>query len=178
MSSSIPVLSIIGKSGAGKTTLIEKLIPQIKNLGLRVATIKHHAHPGFEIDQPGKDTWRHALAGSDLVVIAAPDKIAKIEKLEQEKTLDDILDEIQGVDIILTEGYKRAGKPSLEIVRLSQGVAIISSPEQLRAIATDTALDLAVPQFDLNDAQGISQWIVRVFLKEAEYTQPRPPSES
>ncbi len=168
MSALIPVLSIIGKSGSGKTTLIEKLIPELKAQGLRVATIKHHAHPGFDIDKPGKDTWRHAQAGSDLVIIAAPDKIATIEKLEQEKSLDEILSQIQGVDIIITEGYKRAGKPSLEIVRLEQGVSIISSSDQLRAIATDTTLELTVPQFDLNDAPGIAQWITQVFLKETQ----------
>jgi molybdopterin-guanine dinucleotide biosynthesis protein MobB len=168
MSALIPVLSIIGKSGSGKTTLIEKLIPELKAQGLRVATIKHHAHPGFDIDKPGKDTWRHAQAGSDIVIIAAPDKIATIEKLEQERSLDEILSQIQGVDIIITEGYKRAGKPSLEIVRLEQGISIISSSDQLRAIATDTTVELTVPQFDLNDAPGIAQWITQVFLKETQ----------
>lgn len=168
MSASIPVLSIIGKSGAGKTTLIEKIIPKLKAWGLRVATIKHHAHPGFDIDKPGKDTWRHAQAGSDIVIIAAPDKIATIEKLEQERSLGEILSQIQGVDIILIEGYKHAGKPSLEIVRLDQGVSILSSPDQLRAIATDTTVELTVPQFNLNDAPGIAQWITQVFMKETQ----------
>ena len=83
----IPILSIVGKSGSGKTTLLEKLIAELKRRGYRVATIKHHAHPGFEIDQPGKDTWRHAQAGSDHVVIAAPDKIASIRRLERDNQL-------------------------------------------------------------------------------------------
>ncbi|MCU0489929.1 MAG: molybdopterin-guanine dinucleotide biosynthesis protein B, partial [Anaerolineales bacterium] len=74
-----PILSIIGKSNSGKTTLLEKLIPELRQRGYRVATIKHHAHAGFEIDQPGKDTWRHAQAGSQVVVITAPDKLALIE---------------------------------------------------------------------------------------------------
>ena len=64
----IPIVSVVGRSGAGRTTLLEKLIPELKQRGYRVATIKHHAHPGFEIDQPGKDTWRHANAGSEQVV--------------------------------------------------------------------------------------------------------------
>ena len=96
MHSPVPVLSIIGKSGVGKTTILEKLIPELKSRGLKIATIKHHAHPGFDIDQPGKDTWRHAQAGSDLVIIAAPDKIATIQKLEQEKSLDEIFASIDG----------------------------------------------------------------------------------
>jgi molybdopterin-guanine dinucleotide biosynthesis protein MobB len=168
MQSSIPVLSIIGKSGSGKTTFLEKLIPELKALGLRIATIKHHAHPGFDIDQPGKDTWRHAQAGSDIVIIAAPDKIATIHKLDQEKSLDEILSSITGVDLVLTEGYKRAGKPSIEIVRAEHGVSIISSKEQLQAVATDIHLDLAVPQFDLENAAEIAQWITHVFLKQSE----------
>ena len=103
----IPILSIIGKSGCGKTTLLEKLIAELKRRGYRVATIKHHSHPGFEIDQPGKDTWRHAQAGSDHVIIAAPDKIASIRRLSRPLTLDEIAAEIREVDIILTEGFTR-----------------------------------------------------------------------
>lgn len=164
MHSPVPVLSIIGKSGVGKTTMLEKLIPELKALGLKIATIKHHAHPGFDIDQPGKDTWRHAQAGSDMVIIAAPDKIATIQKLEQEKSLDEILASIHGIDLVLTEGYKRAGKPSLEVVRAAQGVSLISSLDQLQAIATDVQLDLPVPQFGLDEAAKIAQWISTSFL--------------
>lgn len=162
----IPVLSIIGKSGSGKTTLIEKLIPKLKLYGLKIATIKHHAHTGFEIDQPGKDTWRHARAGSDMVIIAAPDKIALIQKLDQEKSLDEILMDIKGVDLILTEGYKRAGKPSLEIIRAVNGHQLISSKEQLIAIASDTKLDLDIPQFGLDDIDEIARWITQSYLKQ------------
>jgi molybdopterin-guanine dinucleotide biosynthesis protein B len=162
---SIPILSIIGKSGSGKTTLLEKLIPELKRRGRRLATIKHHSHPGFEIDQPGKDTWRHAQAGSDQVIIAAPDKIASIHRLQRELSLDEIAASIQDVDIIITEGYKRAGKPALEVVRAVNGLETISQPPQLIAIATDTALDIDVPQFDLNDAEGLVSLIERTFLR-------------
>ncbi len=162
---SIPVLSIIGKSGVGKTTLLEKLIPELKQRGYRLATIKHHAHAGFEIDQPGKDTWRHAQAGSDCVVIAAPDKIATIQRLEQELSLDEIAARIDGVDIILTEGYKRAGKPAIEVARAESGAQLISAGPQLVAVATDMPLAVDVPQFDLNDAPAIVDFIVAAFLK-------------
>jgi molybdopterin-guanine dinucleotide biosynthesis protein B len=155
----IPILSVIGKSGSGKTTLLEKLIPELKRRGYRVATIKHHSHPGFEIDQPGKDTWRHARAGSDLVVIAAPDKIASIRRLERELSLDEIVAAIQDVDIILTEGFKRAEKPALEVVRAENGLELISSPQQLFAIASDAPLDTETPVFDLEDISGISDLI-------------------
>ena len=116
----IPVISVVGRSKVGKTTLLEKLIPELKRRGYRVATVKHHAHPGFEIDRPGKDTWRHAQAGSDHVVIAAPDKVAAVRRVTREPTLDEIVTTIDDVDIILTEGYKRAGKPKIEIVRAAR----------------------------------------------------------
>ena len=133
----IPILSLTGKSKSGKTTLIEKLIPELKRRGYRIATIKHHSHPGFEIDVPGKDTWRHARAGSDHVIIAAPDKIASIRKLDRELSLDEITAEISDVDIIITEGYKRAGKPAIEVVRSESGKDLVADLDQLIAVASD-----------------------------------------
>ena len=158
----IPIISIVGKSGCGKTTLIEKLIRELKRRGYHVATVKHHSHPGFEIDHPGKDTWRHAQAGSDHVVIAAPDKIASIRRLEKELTLDEIAQGIQDVDIILTEGFKRAGKPCLEVVR--GNAELICSSDQLIAIATDMPIQTSTPQFDLNDPQPIVDFIELNYL--------------
>src|SRR3989304_4479684 len=92
MTRQVPLITIIGKSRAGKTTLMENLITELKRRGYRVGTIKHHSPPGFEIDQPGKDSWRHAQAGSDHVVIASPDRIASYRRLEHELALDDIPD--------------------------------------------------------------------------------------
>jgi molybdopterin-guanine dinucleotide biosynthesis protein B len=161
----VPILSIIGKSGSGKTTLLEKLIPELKRRGYRLATIKHHAHAGFEIDQPGKDSWRHAQAGSDMVVITAPDKLALIERLEHELSLDEIAARISGVDLILTEGFKNAGKPAIEVLRQGRGLALVSEPDQLMAIASDAPLEASAPVFDLNDAVGIADFIERRYLK-------------
>ena len=160
----IPILSIVGKSGSGKTSLLEKLIAELKRRGYRVATIKHHSHPGFEIDYPGKDTWRHAQAGSDLVIIAAPDKIASIRRLERELSLDEIVMAITDVDIILTDGFKRAGKPALEVVRAESGLELVSDPAALVAVATDTQLAVDVLQFGLNDATGVVNWIEKQFM--------------
>ncbi|HBY97321.1 MAG TPA: molybdopterin-guanine dinucleotide biosynthesis protein B [Chloroflexi bacterium] len=159
-----PIISIVGRSDVGKTTLLEKLIPELKRRGYRVATVKHHTHPGFDIDQPGKDTWRHALAGSDHVVIAAPDKVASIRRVDREPTLDEIAAGIGDVDIILTEGYKRAGKPKIEVVRSARSREPICAPDELIALATDVRLDLDVPQFDLDDAAGLVDLIERRFL--------------
>jgi molybdopterin-guanine dinucleotide biosynthesis protein B len=161
---SSPILSIVGKSGCGKTTLLEKLIPALKRRGLRLATIKHHSHPGFEIDQPGKDTWRHARAGSDHVVLAAPDKIASIRVLQRELSLDEIAAQISGVDLILTEGYKRAGKPAIEVLRAENGLELVAGAEQLVALVTDTPLAAPLPQFGLEQVDSLADWILTEFI--------------
>ncbi|MCA9958720.1 MAG: molybdopterin-guanine dinucleotide biosynthesis protein B [Chloroflexota bacterium] len=163
---SIPIISIIGKSGAGKTTLLEKVIAEIKRRGYRVATIKHHSHAGFDIDKPGKDSWRHAQAGSDHVIIAAPDKIASYRLLDRELTLDEIAAAVKDVDIIFTEGYRRAGKPTLEIIRAANSTEILSDQAERFALAADFPLDLGVPQFGLDDVQGIVDLIESRFLKQ------------
>lgn len=160
----IPVISVVGRSKTGKTTLLEKLIPELKRRGYRVATIKHHSHPGFDIDQPGKDTWRHAQAGSDHVIIAAPDKVASIRPVEREPTLDELVAAITGVDIVLTEGYKRANKPKIEVVRAERGAGPICPMEELLAVAADAPLSLPVPCFDWNDAAGLADLIEARFL--------------
>lgn len=160
----IPILSIVGKSGSGKTTLLEKIIADLKVRSYRLATIKHHAHPGFEIDQPGKDTWRHAQAGSDLVIIAAPDRMASIRKLERELTLDEITAGIDGVDLIFTEGYKSAGKPAIEVVRSEVSTEPISETDQLVALVTDIPSEIDLPQFLLNDVDGIVEFVIAQFI--------------
>lgn len=164
----IPILSITGKSRSGKTTLLEKIIPELKRRGYRIATVKHHSHLGFEIDVPGKDTWRHARAGSDHVVIASPNQIASIRKLDRELTLDEIASEISQVDIILTEGYKRAGKPAIEVVRAELGKELVADLGQLVAIACDTRLDIDIPQLDLNDPVAITEFIISYFINIEE----------
>jgi molybdopterin-guanine dinucleotide biosynthesis adapter protein len=156
----IPVVCIVGRSQVGKTTLLEKLIPALKQRGYRVATVKHHAHPGFEIDQPGKDTWRHAQAGSDHVVIAAPDKVASIRRVEREPTLEEIAAAITEVDVILTEGYKRSNYPKIEVVRAAHNPEPICTPEELVALATDAPIAFDVPQFGLEDVEGLAGVIV------------------
>ena len=163
---SIPLITIIGRSGCGKTTLLEKLVTELKKRGYKLATVKHHSHRGFEIDQPGKDSWRFARAGSDHVIIASPDKIASYRKLERELTLDEITAGVSDVDLILVEGYKQAEKPSLEVVRAANSRELIGSREQRFAVAADFPLDLGVPQFSLDDVQAIADLIETRFLKQ------------
>lgn len=162
---SIPLITIIGKSGCGKTTILEKLVAELKRRNYKLGTIKHHSHRGFEIDKPGKDSWRFAQAGSDHVIIASPDKIASYRKIERELNLEEISAGVSDVDLILVEGYKQAEKPSLEVVRAANSQELIGSREQRFAVAADFPLDLGVPQFGLDDVQGIADFIEVRFLK-------------
>jgi molybdopterin-guanine dinucleotide biosynthesis protein B len=150
----IPVISFVAKSGTGKTTLLEKLIKELKKRNLRIAVIKH-AHD-FEIDKPGKDSWRHAKAGADIVAISSFEKFALIEKHQKEMTLDEIISRISGVDLILTEGYKKENKPKIEVFRAEVSKELLSKPEELIAIASDVRLDVGVPCYDIDDAEGIA----------------------
>ena len=161
----IPVVTLIGKSGSGKTTLMEGLIPELSRRGYRVATIKHHSHSGFEVDQEGKDSWRHSRAGSVHVIIAAPDKIASYRNLKQELTLAEIVKEVRQADLILVEGYRQAGYPSLEVMRSEVSQELIGTPGQRFAVAADFPVTAGVPSFELGDFVGISDLIEQRFLR-------------
>lgn len=159
----IPIISVVGKSGVGKTTFLEKLIAELKRRGLRVAIIKHDVH-GFEIDQPGKDSWRLAQAGSDSVVIASPQGLALIKRLDREMALGEIAALLTDVDIILTEGYKRGDAPKIEVSRRERGGGLLCTPDELVAIVSDQPFDLDVPQFDLDDTGGVADLMEERFL--------------
>ncbi len=160
----IPIISVVGKSNVGKTTLLEKLLPELKKRGYRVATIKHDVH-GFSIDQPGKDTWKHARAGADIVVISSFEKMATIEKVDRERTLDEIGAKLENVDIIITEGYKRQDKPKIEVHRAEVSDTLLCEKEELFALATDTPFNMGVPEFDLDDSSGLVDLIEKEFLQ-------------
>lgn len=152
----VPVVSVVGLSNVGKTTFLEKLIAELKARGYRVATVKHDVH-GFEIDRPGKDTWRHAQAGSDVVVIASPERLAMIARTGGELGLDEIVARLPvEVDIVLTEGYKRADKPKIEVSRAACGRDLLSREDELVAVVTDERFEgLRVAQYGLDDAAGV-----------------------
>jgi len=132
-----PILSVVGKSNSGKTTLLEKLIPELKRRGYKVAVVKHDLH-GFEMDQEGKDTWRLTCAGADEVIISSPVKIALLKNVEKEMPLDEINRRyLDDVDIILTEGFKRENKLKIEVIRRSQGDDLLCSFEELMAVVSE-----------------------------------------
>ena len=173
--SAVPVVSVVGRSNVGKTTLMEKLIAELKRRGYRVATIKHDVH-GFDIDRPGKDSWRHAQAGSDLAVIASPQGVAMIASTPRELSLDEIVARLPlAVDIVLTEGYKRGDKPKIEVSRAACGRELLSSAGELLALATDQPYpELGVPQYGLGDVVGLVDLIERRMLGTSSHShQPR-----
>lgn len=162
----IPIFSVVGKnSNTGKTTILCNIIHELKVRGYRVATIKHDVH-GFDIDHPGKDTWKHGQAGSDIVMISSPEKFAMIEKVQKEYTLDEIISKIDNVDIIITEGYKRENKPKLEVFRAEAADCLLCEEHELFGLVTDTHFDNAVPQFSFLETEKLVDHIVELFLNK------------
>ena len=160
----VPVVSIVGRSNVGKTTFLEKLIRELKRRGYRVGTIKHYRHD-FDIDQPGKDSWRHAQAGSDVAVISGPHKMALVRRLDAELAVDEIVAAMPQVDIVLTEGYKHGDKPKIEVSRRAAGGELLCNEQELIAIVTDQSFALQVPQFGLDDASGVADLLERKYIK-------------
>jgi molybdopterin-guanine dinucleotide biosynthesis protein B len=160
----VPIVSLVGKSGVGKTTALERIIRELKRQGYRVGTVKHDTH-GFDIDTPGKDSWRHAQAGSDAVAISGPHKMALIRQVEAELSLDEIAGLMGDVDLVITEGYKRGDKPKIEVSRLERGTELLCQPEELIAIMTDYPVDMPVPQFGLDDAAGVVDLLEALYLR-------------
>lgn len=158
-----PIISVVGKSGAGKTTYLEKLIPELKARGYRVGVIKHDVHD-FDIDRPGKDSWRLAQAGSDCVVISGPRKLALISHRDEEATLAELAGLLVDVDIIITEGYKRQDKPKIEISRREISQELLCRPEELVAVVADQYFDLRVPQFGFEDVGRLTDLLEELFL--------------
>ncbi len=163
----LPIVCFVGRSNSGKTTLLEKIIARLSALGYRVGTIKHDVH-GFDIDREGKDSWRHRRAGAKTVVISSPEKAAMIKGVETELDLDRIVFEfMHDVDIVLTEGYKGSRYPKIEVIRgVDKPEPITPDRDTLIAIASDQKIDIGIPCFDINDADGITDFIQGQFLNK------------
>lgn len=160
----IPVFSVVGKnSNTGKTTVLCNIIQELKKRGYRVATIKHDVH-GFEMDRPGKDTWKHRQAGSDLVMISSPEQFAMIEQVREEYSLDALLNKITDIDIVITEGYKQENKPKLEVYRREAADEPLCYKQEVFALVTDEKLDLDISQFFFDEISSVVDLIEIKFL--------------
>jgi molybdopterin-guanine dinucleotide biosynthesis protein B len=157
------VYGIIGWKNSGKTGLMERLVAEITARGHSVSTVKH-VHHDVDLDQPGKDSYRHRAAGAREVVLASRHRFALMaEHRGPEPELPAVLARLAPVDLVLVEGYKRDAHPKLEVWRTETGQALIQPQDPLvRAVASDAALpDLPVPVLDLNDTRAIADFILR-----------------
>ena len=161
----IPVVCFVGRKNSGKTTLMEKVIAGLKAAGHRVAAVKHDAHR-FEIDHPGKDSYRFFAAGADTTVISSPEKTAVVLHHREEIPLEAILSRfVEEVEIVLAEGYKASGFPKIEVHRKATGEPPLDPPPPgLIALITDERVDTAMPQFDVNDSGPVVEFIRGTFL--------------
>lgn len=161
----IPVLSFTARSGTGKTTYLEKLIPLLKKEHLRLAVLKHDAH-GFQMDKPGKDSYRFTQAGADHMILTCAQQTAAIFSHPAENPdLRFLLGNIRNVDLIITEGYKLENMPKIELLRKGYHETPVSNPENLLALVSDMPYDTDLPVFDLNCPEKIVPFILHYIEK-------------
>jgi molybdopterin-guanine dinucleotide biosynthesis protein B len=156
------VFGFAGWSGSGKTTLIERLIPLFVERDLKVSLIKH-AHHTFDVDQPGKDSYRHRHAGCNEVLVSSSRRWALMHELRgaPEPGFAELIERISPCDLVLVEGFKREKVPKLEVYRASVGEPLIHPHDgDIVAVASDQRLDTRLPQFDLDDAPEIASFIL------------------
>ena len=156
------IFGFAGWSGSGKTTLIEKLIPRFVKQGLRVSLIKH-AHHSFDIDQPGKDSYRHRHAGAAEVLVTSSRRWVLMHELRgtQEPSFEDQLNRLSPCDLLLVEGFKFAPIPKLEVWRTETGEALLHPNDpHIIALATDRKVETTLPLFELDDDAGIAEFVV------------------
>lgn len=159
-----PIVSIVGISKSGKTTLMEKLIRELKSRGYQVATIKH-AMGDLVLDKQGKDSWRHIQAGSEATAVSSPREFVLMKPVTQELNLDEITRFFgEDYDIILTEGFKQGNAPKVEVHRKDIGPPL-DSLRKLVAIVTDEPLESKVRQFSSEDIEGLANLLEKGFIK-------------
>ncbi len=159
----VPVIAIVGRSKSGKTTLIERLIPELKSRGYRVATIKHHM-ANFEIDYQGKDSYRHKNAGAYLTIISSPHKVALIEDTSHDLTLDELVSRyIREVDIVIAEGFKSGQHPKIEVYKSKHPIPLAARLQNVIAVVSEVPL---ASLFTLrpDDIKGIADTIEKLII--------------
>jgi molybdopterin-guanine dinucleotide biosynthesis adapter protein len=158
----VKVYGVTGWKNSGKTGLMERLVSEITKRGFSVSTVKH-AHHGFDVDQPGRDSYRHRVAGAQEVLLASGKRVALMQELRgaPEPGLEMLLGRLLPVDLVLIEGFKREAHPKIEAHRAVTGQALIApGDDSIRAVASDVALELDRPVFDLDDTRAIADFVL------------------
>ncbi len=156
----IPVVSLVGYSNSGKTTVMVSLIRILKRRGYKVAALKHGAH-GYTMDPPGTDSWHYAEAGADKVVVVGPGSFTMHEFYKDEKRLGEILDRIRDVDIILVEGFKGEPGPKIEIYRQEHSANRIPIVGTMLAIVSDIPIPGDSRRFSFNELEELADFIIQ-----------------
>ena len=164
---SIPIVCFVGRSNSGKTTFIERVIPELVRAGYKVATVKHAGH-GFDLDTEGKDSWRHKRAGASSVAILSKGSMALFADVSDQPTVEEVRDRFLDAtyDLIIAEGWKHEGYPKIVIVRDRFGEVPLST-EGLLAVVSDKPVDLDVPAFGLDDVSAVAALIMTHFPRRA-----------
>ena len=165
----IPILSVVGRSNSGKTTLLEKLIRELSARGRRVGTVKHHYHGPVTVDVPGKDSWRHRQAGACAVALLSPETLFVVRDNPPGLSLEAVAHRgLFEVDVVLTEGFKSAPMPKIEVNRRAQRAPLLCGPaDHLVAVASDWDTGAAVPHFGLEDVSPLADFIEREHLQRS-----------
>lgn len=162
------VFGVVGWKNCGKTGLVERLVTEFCARGLRVSTLKH-AHHGFDVDQPGRDSHRHRMAGASEVLVAGGQRWALMSELRgaDEPSLDDLLTRIAPVDLVLVEGWKGAAIPKIAAYRAASGQAVYRDAHVV-AVASDSPVQVDLPVLDLDDTGGIADFIWAFFASRED----------
>lgn len=163
----VPIVCFVGRSNSGKTTFIERVIPELVRAGYKVATVKHAGH-GFDLDTEGKDSWRHKQAGASSVVILSKGSMAMFADVSDQMSVEDVRDRFldDSYDLIIAEGWKHEGFPKIVIIREQVGEIPIST-EGLLAVVSDKQVNLNVPVFALDDVPAVASLIMKHFPRRA-----------
>ena len=164
----VPIVCFVGRSNSGKTTFIERVIPELVRAGYKVATVKHAGH-GFDLDTEGKDSWRHKQAGASSVVILSKGSMAMFADVSDQMSVEDVRDRFLdgSYDLIIAEGWKHEGFPKIVIIREQVGEIPIST-EGLLAVVSDKQVNLNVPVFALDDVPAVASLIMKHFPRRAQ----------
>lgn len=159
----IPYIALVGHANTGKTTLVSRLIQRFRKRGVRVAAVKHAPH-GYDADVPGRDTWKYYQSGAEVVAAVGPDSLTLHQRLQVEPSLQEVLERIEGVDLIIVEGFKQEPGPKIEVLREGYSEGRLKLGSELVAVVGGSSGEPGVPCFSPDQVEELADFIARVIL--------------